>query len=1217
MSTFKHLRGAGSALLASVFAVAMVLTLQPAPPAPEQKPRYMPVPGGEANDMARMEEAWNHRLTYPTGLFNPLWLRLAAKTDALIPSGIPGGIPFKSAAAVNKGAALALSSGQFTPLGPMPQRMTGCNGCFDYGLTQGRVNAVVVDPTTTTNGSIVAYAASDGGGVWKTTNCCTATTSWTVTTDDPLISTTAIGTLTIDPNDHKTVYAGTGDLNFGSFSFGSQGILKTTNAGASWRTLGEDVFGPALLQPAGQFPQYDAVGKVRVDPNNSSRVVAGTKRGLYFSYDAGESWTGPCLTNSFTTQRQDITGLELSNIGGSTRIIAAVGVRGYATPVQYNLDQNGANGLYKATMGASGCPVFTSISTQLNGWAGTMATSGVRYGGADAGNQLGRIDIAVAPSDPNYIYAQVQAITLQSSCGGQGCQLGAWRTIDGGTTWTQIPGSDGASLTDCEGGAGDFAQNWYDQGVAVDPNNPNRVVFDTFDIWFWDGSNALTQNLPWNNLTCGYNTTNAGVHVDQHSLTYVPGSSSILIAGNDGGVHATTNANSMNSAVDSTWFSMLTGFNTIEFYAGDISGNFATSANPQAVGGAQDNGASSVSFTGYPTGAAQWQMGLGGDGFSGQIDPVGTGTSLRFWQGNNSGGLSRCISNCTASGATYSNRKGGWGTDVQSFILPINLFHGGMPGGDDCQVAGPTTGCGHLLAATTRVWETVTGATATNTWYVTNNPTNQNLTKGTLGNRSYINQVKYSSKYQSQAIVGTNDGNVQIGFNLGTGTQAQATWVNVTGNNTVLPNRPVLGIALDPTVPSRDLAIGYASMGGFNANSPSTPGHVFQVTCTRNCASFSWADKTGNLPDIPMGAVIVNPNLPNQVFVGTDWGLYFTDNISAAVPKWSRFDEGLPHAMIWDMQIDRGATTLSLWTRSRGAWVAALPTAAAANTPPVARFTTAAGSASLQVDVDGSSSSDPDGDALSAYLFDFGDGTPAVSQPGPTASHTYASAGSYTISLTVTDERGAASEVAQQTLQVNAASASPDAFSYIRRTGVAQATYITSEALKLSGFTGTLPVSISAGGQYRVDNGPWTNSPGNIAPGQVLAVRHISSGNPNTETTSTVTVGGYSTLFQTVTAEQDRVPDAFGFATQSGVEPGVKVESNVIAPQAFNVPIAVVPSTGLEWRIEGGSYSTANGSLQPGQKVQVRHVANGSHLGYTKSTLKLGGVSGSFTTRTR
>src|SRR5260370_39794284 len=105
----------------------------------------------------------------------------------------------------------------------------------------------------------------------------------------------------------------------------------------------------------------------------------------------------------------------------------------------------------------------------------------------------------------------------------------------------------------------------------------------------------------------------------------------------------------------------------------------------------------------------------------------------------------------------------------------------------------------------------------TGDWYITNPPTTQNMTKQTLGNRSYINQVKYSPKYSSVAILGTNDANVWIGFNLGTGTASQANWVNVTGNNTVLPLRPVQGIALHPTLSAPNGPVGYPARGWFNA----------------------------------------------------------------------------------------------------------------------------------------------------------------------------------------------------------------------------------------------------------------------------------------------------------------------------------------------------------------------------------------------------------------
>ena len=592
--------------------------------------------------------------------------------------------PCRSACQAESVGPLVLSTTGFIALGPQPERMTGCSGCFDYTTTEGRVNAMAVDPTTTVNGSIVAYLGSVGGGVWKTTNCCSASTTWNVVTDDPLIATTSIDTITIDPNDHNTVYAGTGDLNFGSFAMGSQGVLKSTDAGATWTVLGADVFGMIYNEPPGEYPQYNAVGKVRVDPNDGNKVVAGTKQGLYFSYDGGTNWTGPCLTNNFSTQRQDVTGLELSDVGGgNTRVIAAIGTRGFPTYVQYDLGKNGANGVYSATMGSSGCPAFTSIASNTNGFVFGNQVSGSPYttgapmnagsgtpcdypitGGTgtcgSSTNQLGRIEIGIAPSDPNYIYAQAQSIVFNSNggCGStNGCQLGAWAYH----RWRHELGLYGrlsrrfaARLPEL---AGDYPQNWYDQGIAVDPNNPDRVFFDTFDVWF-----ATRTGTVWNDTTCGYSYPGSAgpVHVDQHALAFLPGSSSILAIGNDGGAHGTTNADIASQTQDPTWFNMDTGLNTIEFYSGDISGNFLNAASPQASGGAQDNGSSSITFTGAPTGPVLWQLGVGGDGFYLRIDPVGTGSSLRFFQGNNGGAMSRCVSNCTNQFAPWLGVTGGW-----------------------------------------------------------------------------------------------------------------------------------------------------------------------------------------------------------------------------------------------------------------------------------------------------------------------------------------------------------------------------------------------------------------------------------------------------------------------------------------------------------------------------------------------------------------------------
>ncbi|HEY6150148.1 MAG TPA: hypothetical protein VIW19_06480, partial [Gaiellaceae bacterium] len=258
----------GAALVAALIVGSVHFTRTHASAKPA---KFMPVPEG-TEKLSTLDSYWNNRITYPTGRYNPAWLRAAARQAARIPSRAPHGSTGSS----------------WTALGPAPERMDGCTGCYNYHKTEGRINAIVVDPTTTTNGSIVAYAASVGGGVWKTTNCCSTSTTWSVTTDGtPMIGSIAIDALALDPNDHNTIYAGTGDLNYGSFSMGSQGILKSTDGGASWTVEGASVFSPAYTEPAGQFPQYDAVGKVAVDPNNSDNVVAGTKKGIFVSYDGG------------------------------------------------------------------------------------------------------------------------------------------------------------------------------------------------------------------------------------------------------------------------------------------------------------------------------------------------------------------------------------------------------------------------------------------------------------------------------------------------------------------------------------------------------------------------------------------------------------------------------------------------------------------------------------------------------------------------------------------------------------------------------------------------------------------------------------------------------------------------------------------------------------------------------------------------------------------
>lgn len=838
------------------------------------KPLFLRGESEEAEEGGRppMEgDYWAVRLAYagdPQRMrFEPTWLLEAAKQNRLIASSVPRGT---RTYARKSDQAFALDPEAFTLLGPKPLVGEG----FGTGSNAGRTNVIVSDPTD----PAVAWLGSDGGGVWKTTNCCTAATTWEVKTDFPEIASMAIGDLTLDPNNPSVLYAGTGDLRFGSFSFGAAGLLKSTDKGETWSLLGTDVFNPLYGPSAGGFPQYQSIGKVVVDPNQSNNVIVGSKTGLYFSYDAGANWTGPCYTNAFTTatppQRQDMTGLLAVNDGGATKLYAAVGTRSQPTPVQPDLVNNGANGVYRAAMPSSGCPAVSDWSLLANGFP-----SGTGNGTPNASR--GRLEIALAPSDPQTLYAMF-ANPANSGISG------IWKTTDGGDSWTQT------GAPDDPGG-----QMWYDAGITVSPTDPNVLFVSTVDLF--RSSNGGTS---WTNLTGAY--SGGPVHPDNHARAIVGGDANKQLNGNDGGVYYIDNALTASSYNNANWIALNDTLPTIEVYHGDITADFATAASSGVTAGFQDNGSATAVFNDTPA-AAAWNATNGGDGIVSRIEPV---LGQRWYYSSQNGNV---VVSTNGPDEADADASGNWGGDTLSFIFPFDIYRYGAldVAGSGCT---STQGCTHLIGGTNRVWETTTGGVNGSGWAART----PDLAKGTLGARSFINNLHYAVSDPTVAIVGTNDGNVQYVFGLGA--TGAATAVDVTDANAVLPNRPVMDVATDPLNP----LVGYAAIGGFTANAPATPGHVLQVTCTAQCASFSWVDKSGNLPDIPANAVIVNPNIPKQVFVGMDWGLYYTDDITAAAPLWQRF-EGLPHVMIWSLSIDRGFTTLAAYTRSRGVWAWPLP----------------------------------------------------------------------------------------------------------------------------------------------------------------------------------------------------------------------------------------------------------------------------------------------------
>jgi hypothetical protein len=194
----------------------------------------------------------------------------------------------------------------------------------------------------------------------------------------------------------------------------------------------------------------------------------------------------------------------------------------------------------------------------------------------------------------------------------------------------------------------------------------------------------------------------------------------------------------------------------------------------------------------------------------------------------------------------------------------------------------------------------------------------------------------------------------------------------------------------------------------------------------------------------------------------------------------------------------------------------------------------------------------------------------------------------------------------------------PNTFSFTARTGVAPNTVVTSNAVTPAGFNAAAPISVT-GGSYSINSGVFVTTPGTINPGQNVALRLTASSAYSTTTGATLSIGGAAGTFTVTTqaAASDTTPDAFSFTTRTGLAPNTEVISNTITPTGYTAATAISVSAGGSYSVNGGAFITTPGTLSPGQTVAVRLSADDAFRTESSVTLTIGGVSGSFTVRTR
>jgi len=264
----------------------------------------------------------------------------------------------------------------------------------------------------------VFYIAANDGGIWKTDDYGR---TWNPLFDDQ--PTGSIGALAIAPSDPNIIYAGSGEgLQRPDLSVGN-GIYKSTDGGKSWRHLG--------LRDGQQIPA------ILVDPQDPNRLFVAVlghpygpnaERGVFRSTDGGETW------QKVLYKDENTGAIDLAFDPTNPRTIYAVLWAARQGPWE-NGEWSGPNsGLFKSTDGGA-------TWQQLTGGLPTPAQG------------LGRIGIAIAPSDPTRMYALVE-----------GKPSALYRSNDAGANWQRI--NTEARIS---GRGSDFA------GVRVDPKNRDVI----------------------------------------------------------------------------------------------------------------------------------------------------------------------------------------------------------------------------------------------------------------------------------------------------------------------------------------------------------------------------------------------------------------------------------------------------------------------------------------------------------------------------------------------------------------------------------------------------------------------------------------------------------------------------------------------------------------------------------------------------------------------
>jgi photosystem II stability/assembly factor-like uncharacterized protein len=663
----------------------------------------------------------------------------------------------------------------------------------------GRVAAVAGIPGQPN----IYYVGAAGGGVWKTTD---DGNSWdAIFADQP---TSSIGAIALAPSNPNLVWVGTGEGNIRNDLINGRGVFFSPDAGKSWKRMG--------LETVGQ------ISRIVIDPTNPDIVfvaaighawTSGPDRGVYRTADGGRTWTKVLFVN-------DTTGAsDLVMVPGNPRVLFAGMWQAIRHPWEF-VSGGAGSGIYRSTDG---------------GITWERLKEGMPPG------LLGRIALAVGPTNPSHIYAIVEAKTGL-----------LWESRDLGDHWTRV--SDNHAIS---------ARPWYFSLLHVSPVDDKKVFFSSYQLLESDDGGKTTRVI------------DRPVHVDHHALWIDPQNPDRMIQGNDGGAFETQDG-------AKSWRS----FNNIpieQFYMVAADNNVPYTL----CGGLQDNNAwcgPSSSLLG-PGDGSEWYTVGGGDGE--YVMPAPSDSTIVYVESQN-GSLTRI------------DMK----TNLARGIRPYAVSVSDMRPADlryrfnwTTPIDVSRTDANTVYMGANVVFKTTDGGlhwNAISPDLTRNDKSKQNVSGGPIeydisGAESYntLLTVNVAPTDPNVIWVGADDGLVHVTRDGG------KTWTNVADHFPRLASGTegrVYQIGISPF----DAGTAYLAVDRheFDDNRP----YVYKTADYGK----TWTDISAGLPT-DAAAIVVreDPNAKNFLVLGTDTGLWYSRDGGAT---WRPFKAGFPTVPVYDVK---------------------------------------------------------------------------------------------------------------------------------------------------------------------------------------------------------------------------------------------------------------------------------------------------------------------------